>query len=150
MAQSTFETDGIRDREAGRPPSPPAVAIYAAEYMRGYNTAPTPQGACILTPENMHTADDCTMHDHESSGEAPTPRETPHAARFTYTVTVELSGAPGDPVPPDAGEKVRANLEDLLQRIGMGEGLISEGIGDPDSFGADSIAITGGKPAANT
>ena len=23
------------------------------------------QGACILTAENMHTADDCTMHDHE-------------------------------------------------------------------------------------
>ena len=22
-------------------------------------------GACILTAENMHTADDCTMHDHE-------------------------------------------------------------------------------------
>ena len=23
------------------------------------------QGACILTAENMYTADDCTMHDHE-------------------------------------------------------------------------------------
>lgn len=23
------------------------------------------QGACILTPENIHTADDCTLHDHE-------------------------------------------------------------------------------------
>ncbi len=26
---------------------------------------PEEQGACILTAENMHTADDCTMHDHE-------------------------------------------------------------------------------------
>lgn len=24
-----------------------------------------PKGACILTPENLHTADDCTLHDHE-------------------------------------------------------------------------------------
>lgn len=23
------------------------------------------QGPCILTDENMHTADDCTLHDHE-------------------------------------------------------------------------------------
>jgi hypothetical protein len=27
--------------------------------------APAQQGACILTAENMRTADDCTMHDHE-------------------------------------------------------------------------------------
>lgn len=27
--------------------------------------APAQQGACILTAENMHTADDCTMHNHE-------------------------------------------------------------------------------------
>lgn len=25
-------------------------------------------GTCILTAENMHTADDCTMHDHEDDG----------------------------------------------------------------------------------
>lgn len=24
------------------------------------------RGACILTAENMHTEDDCTMHDHET------------------------------------------------------------------------------------
>jgi len=29
-------------------------------------------GACILTPENMHTADDCTMHDHEPTIEGRT------------------------------------------------------------------------------
>jgi len=29
-----------------------------------------PLGACILTPENMHTKDDCNMHDHEA-GECP-------------------------------------------------------------------------------
>jgi hypothetical protein len=27
--------------------------------------SPAQQGACILTGEDMHTADDCTMHDHE-------------------------------------------------------------------------------------
>jgi len=39
--------------------------VMQAEELLGLVDNDGEQGACILTAENMHTADDCTMHDHE-------------------------------------------------------------------------------------
>ena len=40
------------------------AAVYAADVA---------EGACILTPENMHTEGDCTLHEHEPA----VPEEEP-------------------------------------------------------------------------
>ena len=85
-------------------------------------------GACILTPENMHTADDCTMHDHEPTIEG----------RTTWQVNVFAND--GDEGPSDSWiienrtedeatrrrwgmseqERGRANIAQAKERLGIG------------------------------